>query len=260
MLTEPDTGGRKPLYSARLLMVGAALAGVLIFALVAVLAHRGSGQGAAAASVRRPQASDPGTAQAPPSSAAAPTAPASAAASDGSCDVPPGNQAIPTSAPAGVTWQIYDTVALPFSAQAGPTVISGDVARCYAHSPTGALLAVAQVFVRIEIASDWQAVLDEQVMPGTGKKVFASERPSEDVTVAPGEFGQFVAFQFVTYSPAVAAIQLVVQLPDGTLQEAAMTVTWSDGDWRLDLLPDGQPNANVAQLSSLSGFIAWGGI
>jgi hypothetical protein len=252
---EPTDDG--PLLTPRVLIGAAVLAGVVIFALVAVLIR--SSPPRSAASPRPSASTHPAAAQADPASQA-PAPPASQDGGSGSCNVPPGSQAIPQNAPAGVTWQLYDTVALPFSAQAGPTVLDGDVARCYADSPTGALLAAAQIPVRYALATNWQAVLAEQVMPGTGRNVYAAERPGEGIAVQPGEFGQIAGFQFVTYTSALAVVQIVVQLPSGALQASATTVQWSGADWRLQVQPDGSPWPNVQQIPSLAGFIPWGGV
>ncbi len=252
-MEEPTSDG--PALTPRLLVTAAVLLGVLAFALVALLTRSHSPAAARdPAAARHPapaghRAGAPGRAGAPAASPAA----------AGSCDVPPGQQAIPVSAPAGVTWRLYDTVALPFSAQAGPTVIKGDVARCYAHTPTGALLAAVQIAVRYSLAANWQAVIAAQVMPGTGRNVYAAERPGADVTVQAGQFGQIAGFQFVTYTSALAVVQIVVQLPSGAMQATTMTVRWSGGDWRLQLQPDGSPGPNVQQVPNLAGFIPWAG-
>ncbi len=257
MISEPRSGD-EPLYSPRLLLLGAVIAGVLILALVGVITHRASPSVVATPHASHPSATRPSAVA--PTASPAPSGASSPSSSDARCNIPPGSQEVPTSAPTGVTWQLYQTIALPFSAQAGPTVVSGGVARCYAHTPTGALLAAVQIYVRLGVAPDWLPVLDQQVMPGTGREVFAADRPDEDVTVQPGEYGQVAGFQFVTYSSAGAVVQLVVQMPDGSLQMAAVTVTWFGGDWRLQLLPDGQATAIVQQLSSLAGFIPWEGV
>jgi hypothetical protein len=159
-----------------------------------------------------------------------------------------------------VTWRLYDTVALPFSAQAGPTQINGDVARCYAHSPTGALLAAVQITVRYLLATNWRAVIAQQVLPGTGRNVYADQRSGVNFTIQPGEFGQVAGFQFVTYTSPLAVIEIVIQLPSGGMQATTMTVQWSGGDWRLQLQPDGTPGPNIQQVTSLTGFIPWGGV
>ncbi|MGH3302164.1 MAG: hypothetical protein ACRDOK_10865 [Streptosporangiaceae bacterium] len=256
MTLEQPTGDG-PLLTPRLLIAAAVLAGIVIFALVAVLTRHAPAAAGTAPRTSSPVRHPAGHRAGPASHTAAPAV--SAAAAGGGCHVSPGQQAIPVSAPTGVTWRLYDTVALPFSPQSGPTAINGDVARCYAHSPTGALLATVQIAVRYSLAANWQAVIAGQVMPGTGRSVYAAERPGAEFTIQAGEFGQVAAFQFVAYTSALAVVQIVIQLPSGGIQATTMTVLWSGGDWRLQLQPDGSPGPNVQQVPSLTGFIPWGG-
>jgi hypothetical protein len=256
-MTIEEPAGDGPLLTPRLLITAAVLLGVVAFALVAVLTRSASPAATRNSSAATHPAPADHHAGAPGHSVAPASSPASAT---GSCEMPAGQQAVPVSAPAGVTWRLYDTVALPFSAQAGPTVIAGDVARCYAHSPTGALLAAVQIAIRYALATNWQAVLAEQVMPGTGRNVYAAQRTGVTFTIQAGEFGQIAGFQFVTYTSVLAVLQIVVQLPSGELQMTTMTVQWSGSDWRLQLQPDGSPGPNVQQVASLAGFIPWGGV
>jgi hypothetical protein len=255
-MTIEEPAGDGPLLTPRLLITAAVLLGVVAFALVAVLTRSASPAAARSSPVAMHTTSAGHRAGAPGHTVAPASSPAATA---NGCGVSPGEQAVPVSAPASVTWQLYDTVALPFSSQAGPTVIAGDVARCYAHSPTGALVAAVQIAIRYALATNWPAVIAEQVMPGTGRNVYAAQRPGVNVTIQAGEFGQIAGFQFVTYSAALAVVQIVVQLPSGELQVTTMTVQWSGGDWRLQLQPDGSPGPNVQQVASLTGFIPWGG-
>jgi hypothetical protein len=250
MTIEEPTGGG-PVLTPRLLIVAAVLLSVVAFALVAVLERSPSPAAAPSSSATR----HPSQVRHSAGARAASTAVAT-----GGCDVSPGQQAIPISDPAGVTWRLYNTVALPFSVQAGPTVIAGDIARCYAHSPTGALLAAVQIAVRYALAPNWRSVTAEQVMPGTGRNVYADQRSGVNVTVQSGEFGQVAAFQFVAYSRALAVVQIVIQLPSGEMQAVPMTVQWSGGDWRLQLQPDGSPGPDVQQVTDLTGFVPWGGV
>jgi hypothetical protein len=203
-----------------------------------------------------------GRPSAPPSAGPPPVPSPRARAGTGACSLPATDQAVPAAAPAGVRWQIYNTVALPFSATDGPQVVTGDVARCYAHTPTGALLAAVQIAVRYVLAASWRTVLAEQVVPGPGAGAYAAQRaqdPSVD-TSQPGQYGQIAGFQFIAYTPAIAVMQIVSLLPGGTLQMTTMTAQWSGADWQLALHDDGSPGGSVQQLSSLDGFVPWGGV
>jgi hypothetical protein len=185
------------------------------------------------------------------------------AATTAGCTLTDTDQTVPVTAPAGVTWTIYNTVALPQSAADGPAVVNGDVARCYSHTPTGALLAAAQISVRYLIADNWQAVLATQVVPGPGPSVYASERAQVTGSAvdsgSPG-FGQYAAYQFAAYTPNQATIQLVTRFPAGTMQMVTTTVTWSGTDWQLQLQPTGGISPNAQALTTLTGFTPWAGV
>ena len=63
-------------------------------------------------------------------------------------------------APTGIAWQYWRTAVLPSSATAGPMVVHGDVAPCFAHSPLGALIGAVQIPTRdgaSDRAPEWQS-------------------------------------------------------------------------------------------------------
>jgi len=178
------------------------------------------------------------------------------------CSLTAGNQAIPEVTPQGITWKLYQTVALPYSATAGPQIVNGDIARCYAHSPLGALIAASQIQARYLIAPDWRAVVAEQVMPGPGRSVYVTNRAKAGNPGGnqPGDYNQLAGFKFVTYSPAVAVIEFVSQATGGAMQAITATVDWSGGDWKLRLQPDGGESPNALPVTSLVGFSTWSGV
>ncbi|MEU5835665.1 hypothetical protein ABZ820_18595 [Streptomyces diacarni] len=167
----------------------------------------------------------------------------------------------PTAAPEGVTWKLFGTVALPASKAAGPAVVGGDVARCYAHTPVGALLATSQISVRYLAADDWLEVTRAQVR-GAGREPYITARTkSEDEAESESGDGavqgQIAGFKFVTYTGDSAVIQTVWRFPDGRMQAATTTVLWQDGDWRLEYPAD--PPAPTP-VDSLAGYVEWGGV
>ncbi|MGY1438567.1 hypothetical protein [Streptomyces reniochalinae] len=167
----------------------------------------------------------------------------------------------PTAAPTGVTWKLFGTVALPASKGAGPAVAGGDMARCYAHTPVGALLATSQISVRYLAADDWLKVTRAQVR-GAGRDPYItartkSEREGESESGEGAVQGQIAGFKFVTYTGDSAVIQTVWRFPDGRMQAATTTVLWQDGDWRLEYPAD--PPAPTP-VDSLAGYVEWGGV
>jgi hypothetical protein len=175
---------------------------------------------------------------------------------------------IENQAPTDVTWQLYQGVALPFSAANGPSVVNGDVATGYAHNPEGALLAAAQIGVRYLVAPNWSAVVASSVAPGPGLDAYAALRQSQSSSgkattssgPTPGTYLQLAGYQFVTYTPQTAVVQLISQGSSGTYQVVTNTVTWSGGDWKLVLQSNGSSSPTAQTVSSLAGFIVWGGV
>ncbi|GAA2607651.1 hypothetical protein GCM10009863_21330 [Streptomyces axinellae] len=191
-------------------------------------------------------------------------APQSSAETDGggSCPrLPDRRTEVPTAAPKGVGWKLFGTVALPASKAAGPAVAGKDVARCYAHTPLGALLATSQISVRYLAADNWQKVTRQQVV-GTGRDSYIAARTKSESTADPGSRdgggqGQIAGFKFVTYTSSTAVIQTVWRFPDGKMQAATTTALWKGGDWRLEYPAD--PAAPTA-VDSLAGYVSWGGV
>jgi hypothetical protein len=202
------------------------------------------------------QQSDPPPPATSPSAAAPPTQ-----AADG-CRPTDTSQHVPTAPPAGVSWQVFNTIAVPSSPTAGPLIVQGGVARCYAHTPAGALLAVAQIPNRISLASDWERVLAQQVLPSAGRDLFQRRRSkiTAPLNFSSGGFAQTAGFRFVTYTAQTAVVQLVTRSTDGGLGVYTITVMWADGDWKLQMQPNGSSSTPPQSISSLEGFAAWGGV
>ena len=234
-------------YSRRRRISGAAallVAGVVVGCTALVLLVRGGG-------------GDDGGGQAAPGATAA----ADTAAAVDVEPVRPGDRAVDT--PADVRWQLFEGVALPFSASAGPTRVDEPIAAGYARSPAGALLAASQLTVRYLVTPhpDWRRVVKEQVLPGPGRDAFLAQRGRYAQMDAPAAgFGQFAGFRFVTYTDDVAVVQLVTRFHGDVLQATTNTVRWVDGDWRLELQPDGATGPPAQRLPNLLGVTAWRGV
>jgi len=237
--------GRQRLGRAWAIGAAVIVALIVLAAVVVIWATRGGGSPPAAAPSPAP----------PASPTAAPTAQASAP--------PVLDQTVPVSPPPGVTWGLFQGVALPSSHSSGPTRVADPVYAGYAHTPTGALLAAAQISSRYLISpgQDWRQVVERQVVPGPGRDVYIQKRAKVDSTsVPPGTYGQLAGFRFVTYSSDLAVVQFVSRFTDGTLQVATDTVRWLGGDWKLQLQPDGSETPTVQSVTTLAGFVPWSGL
>ena len=167
-------------------------------------------------------------------------------------------------APEGVSWQRFRTVAVPASPALGPKKTSGDIARCYAHNPAGALLAACQIGTRLPLSPQWMTVAEEQTY-GDGRDGYLGARarreaaPGPPSSPAPGEMLQLAGFRFGSYSDQRAVISLAYRRPGGALiQAGTATVRWeggASGDWRYEI--PGAPGP-YQKLGSLKGYILWG--
>lgn len=152
--------------------------------------------------------------------------------------------------------------ALPATRTAGPAQVNGDVARCYAHTPLGALIASVQITARSMSAKDWRPIIDQQTT-GDGKINYIQQRENFEnsqgtsAAVGPDEHGQLAGFKFVTYNADTAVIELVWRAKSGALASGASTMRWTGGDWKTEIALSQAPSQ---QLDNLAGYIAWSGI
>lgn len=166
-----------------------------------------------------------------------------------------------TEAPAGVAWELFQGVALPTSATDGPRRVDGPVHAGYTRTPTGALLAAAQIESRrlISPGTSWRQVVEEQVIEGPGRTAYVTLRAQVTDDEPPaGGYTQFVGFRYITYSPDLAVVSLATRGSRDVNLVRTSTVKWLDGDWRVEI-----PAAGVAQgtaVAGLQGYVPWSGI
>lgn len=184
-----------------------------------------------------------------------------APAPDAQCRPTDTDQTIPQTPPTGVTWSLLRSVAIPSSPTAGPMIVKDGVARCYAHTPVGALIASRQIGVRSGLSPQWRTVIERQLMPGPGRdtllKAMATFTPSDQ----PGAYAQTAGFRFVSFSPQIAVIDIASRSPDdGALGTGTTTLLWDGGDWKIQPTTQGTTITPVQPLASLDGYVPWGGV
>lgn len=166
-------------------------------------------------------------------------------------------------APGGITWRLLNGVVLPYSNSAGPGLVQGSVARCYARTPLGALLASVQITYRLVATPDWKAVIEQQFVPGPGRAHFmqlvAQAEKAPGSSQPKGTYTQVAGFNFVTYTPSVAVIDLVVRSDSGSMTASPVTVEWSGGDWKVSL-PASGTGPPAQPVSSIVGYVLWQGV
>jgi hypothetical protein len=271
------------------------LAAGIFLALVAVLAtitalNRGNGhtgRPAAAGPTPRTAMSPPsatapsqstgcapnGTAQTAPAAAtsastsasqAAPTAtPSTAPTATPSAARTATPSAVPTTTPSDVPWTLYKGVAVPMSKTDGPLLVSGDVARCYADAPLGAVIAAWQFVTRAVCGDDWRSVVAQEAVPGPDANAFVAAHQSGRVQCGGSSGGghvQLAGFSVVGYSPQLAVVQLAERSPQNALAAMSVTMRWQDGDWKVAFQPGGAMAAGWHPIDNLDGLIPWTGV
>lgn len=189
---------------------------------------------------------------------AVPAAPAPGASTTSPAVVPPPL----TAAPAGVTWELFQGVALPTSRADGPTRIDGPVHAGFSRTPTGALLADVQISYRSLVDPDvdrLRRVAQAQLVEGPGKVAFLNLLGQLTGNAPPASgYAQVVGFRYITYTPDLAVISLATRGDSGRIQVGTDTMRWVDGDWRSELPPSGLQQPQVVQ--DLTGYVPWSGV
>lgn len=197
-----------------------------------------------------------GTGQAAPTAvptAAQPTVPSSAPA-----------EVLPplTAAPAGVTWELFQGVALPTSRTDGPTRTDGSVHAGFSRTPTGALLAAEQIGIRGVVEpnlSGLRQIARAQLVAGTGQDAWLNLLGQLKENNTPvGGYAQIVGFRYITYTPDVAVISTATRDSAGHLQVGTDTMRWVDDDWRLEKPASGLQQPQAVQ--NTAGYVPWSGV
>ncbi|HEY1919611.1 MAG TPA: hypothetical protein VGH27_28915 [Streptosporangiaceae bacterium] len=176
-----------------------------------------------------------------------------------------------TTAAQDLSWVNFHGIQLPASAQDGPRSTNGGLASGFADTPGGALVAAINIAVRT--AALWgpaiytPTITHQVTGPDTTALLNADTSSYQALqTAAHVPAGQpagrgyaaEAAYQFVTWTPASAAVDLVTEGPgDNGATALAVTriqVVWQHGDWHVVAPPGGTWANSAASLSSLTGY------
>ncbi|MEU3255671.1 hypothetical protein [Streptomyces sp. NPDC006997] len=164
----------------------------------------------------------------------------------------------PTTAPEDVEWRKLVAIMVPVSPSAGPLNTEATMWWCFAHTPTGAVLAAHVIPVQLSGVS-WRLVAQQQVVPGAPRDTFVagkartSRAVSEDSPV-----GRFTGYSLESYSGDLATVRLLVTDPLGGYLSTSVSVRWRDGDWKVALRDDGSLYSSVKRQATPDGFTLWG--
>jgi len=159
-----------------------------------------------------------------------------------------------------LTWRDVAGVRLPFSPTHGPRVIDHGHAAGYSRTRQGAVLAAVQVLARTSATAGpdvYRPVLGEQVIgPNTvamGEQLDdryerlrrrPSNEPIRDDAPIPGNNATVSGYLIDSYDQAsgTASVEVLLGTPDvrpGQVVSFAVTLRWTDGDWRVVAPPTG---------------------
>jgi len=180
----------------------------------------------------------------------------------GGCRLKHPDQTIPRVAPPAVNWQFEADMLIPLQQQGGPAVTDRTGVRsCFAHSPTGAVLAAMVLLGQIRNPDLTDYVLSKRVLPGPGRNRAAAEARTITTPRNLGQVPQFTGFKMIDYLPNRAIMSIAVQVDDRNVAALLVTMAWSGGDWKAVLQDDGTFNGAVAPevLQSLDGYVGFRG-
>jgi len=182
---------------------------------------------------------------------------ASEAAAASVCGLPSGDQAKPATTPADTKWELVGKIAAPTSpTQYGPGKTEANGLRsCFAHSPTGALYAGANVVILASSGRN-DLVLRYLTVDGTERDKMLSSFAPAGTSGSPSF--QLAGFKLTDYSGDRAVIEYGFKVSNGTYGSLPVVLQWSGGDWKAVPPASGQPEGK--QLTNLSGFIPWEGV
>lgn len=192
-----------------------------------------------------------------------PSVPAESTSAPAESGCPAGQVALSgtvTTAPPTV-WSLVGRMAAPAVAGAGPARVEQDGYRhCFARTPTGALVAAANLGAMGSDPSLEIRIAQDGMMPGPLRdRVLASPAASGSVSNQPG--AQYAAFRMVEYNAESAVVELVAHY-SGSYVSATVEVSWFQGDWRWAVRGDGERQelaATYTPLTTLAGYTPWAG-
>ncbi|MDR6623616.1 hypothetical protein [Sinomonas atrocyanea] len=242
-MTEPTVNeDQNPLTKPKFIISAVVVAIIAALAIILALIPRGGGTPAAG----------PATAAAGHS-----TAQPSPASEASVCGLPSGDQAKPATAPADTKWELVGKIAAPTSPQQfgpGRTQANG-LRSCFAHSPTGALYAGANVVALASSGRNDLVLRYLTVDSPERTKMLGSSAPAD---TSGGPSVQLAGFRISDYSRERAVIEYGFKASNGTLGSLPVVLQWSGGDWKAVPPASGQPEGK--QLADLNGFIPWTGV
>lgn len=163
----------------------------------------------------------------------------------------------PTTTPADLRWRQLVGRMVPTSRSAGPLHTDESIWWCFAHTPTGAVLAAHVIPVQLG-GTAWRTAAEQQIVPGEPRDKFVISKAEAGTTdLEQSLIGRFMGFSLKSYSGESATVRLLLTNPIGGYLSTSVSMRWRDGDWKVAPLDDGSLYTRMRQAKP-SGFSAWG--
>ncbi len=193
-----------------------------------------------------------GNAPATSQAGARPATTTTSAAAAGPCSLAAGDQQVPSASyPQGVTWQAVGSMSVPQSSALGPQRVQNGINMCFAHNPSGALLAAMNLVGEGSTNISERQVFDE----------LAINVPSA-VTTAPayqdGQSGvQIAGYKYDSYTPTSALLEVALRHEQGGLSAVQLPMRWTGNDWKYVFPPDGPVSSTLDGAQVEPPYVAW---
>lgn len=183
--------------------------------------------------------------------------PTAVADGESKCGLPPGSQAVPAAPPEGATWELFGTFAAPSIENIGPGVVDPDGVRsCFAHSPTGALLAAINFWAMTSL--DPAVGVDPRLAASTPERdALAEQYATSPPTPSSGPTYQVAGFQIRDYTAHSVVVDVAIRTSTGAVGSLPTPLRWEDGDWKFVVPASGSTGSG--QLPNLTGYVLWSG-
>ena len=175
------------------------------------------------------------------------------------CSLPAGSQAVPT-VPPTMRWVTVGQMTSPQApASFGPQRTQDGIGVCFAHNPTGSLVAAINFFAQATVANPVSLLRTLAAATPERHAAIRQARAGGDELLqdSDGDPGsvQVTGYQVVDYTPSQANVNIVLEGPGGELASVECQLDWEAGDWKFVIPAGGQLDSS--QVTSMDGFVSW---
>ena len=179
-----------------------------------------------------------------------PTVTSSPASRAGSCrENRSGSRAVPWSSPPPARWGTVGSMQVPQNpAVYGPQRTNGAWNTCFAHNPSGALLAAINFY-----AESTTGAPEETVM----RRYAVGAPPDLGSNAGLDNSGpvQLAGYRYDSYTSSQSQVSLVFRGPQGREAAVVTSMVWQSGDWKYVFPAGGMPSYQV--VTDLTGYVPW---